>query len=196
VSTPEGVNLDAMLAKVQGLLAVADDPATAPQAAENYRNKAEALMFKYRIEEAMLGMTQKANPFKPVPVWRTFKVCKAGNEWRHSYEGVAVAALGHVDARCVRDYEEGWHVIHAVGYETDLRFAELIFTAGMLAFGTKLEPQYNPTETDQVNAYLMRSAGWEGHRIAKAIWGSDDKALRVKARGLFRKECVARGEDP
>jgi len=41
----------------------------------------------------------------------------------------------------------------------------------------------------------MRSAGWEGHRIAMAIWGRDDKALRVKARNLYRKEAAERGED-
>lgn len=201
MSTPDGAKLDAMINKIQGLLAVADDKATTPEAAENYRAKAEALMFQYRIEETMLGMNQPTNPFRPVPIWKTFRVCRYDNEWRNSYEGVAVAALGHVDARCVRDYEADengvyWHVIHAVGYETDLRFAELIFTAGMLAFGTKLEPKYDPSESDQVNAYLMRSAGWEGHRIAKAIWGKDDKSLRVKARGLFRKECIERGEDP
>lgn len=197
--TTEAVNLDAMLAKIQGLLAVADDDATTPEAAENYRAKAEALMFKYRIEETMLNMRQPTNPFKPKPVWKTFRVCKSGNEWREHYESIAVSALGHVDAKCVRSGDnfdgEYWYTIEAVGYETDLRFAELIFTAGMLAFGTKLEPKYNAVESDQVNAYLMRSAGWEGHRIAKAIWGSDEKPLRVKARNLYRKEAAERGED-
>lgn len=188
--------LDGILKKVQGLLAVADDPATSPEAAENYRTKAEAMMFKYRIEEAMLGTATSSNPLRPVPVWRTFRIAKVGSEWRHHYQRIAVAALAHVDAKAVVEYEDGWYVINAVGYESDLRFAELIFTAGMLAFGTKLEPKYDPTLSDQVNAYNMRSAGWEGHRIAKAIWGDDAKALRVKARNLFRKECVARGENP
>lgn len=193
----EPTNLEGTLAKIQGLLAVADDPATTPEAAENYRSKAEGLMFKYRIDEAMLGVMHgtKAHVFRPEPVWRTFRIAKYGSEFREHYENIAVAALGHVDARAVREQEDGWHVLQAVGYDSDLRFAELIFTAAMLAFGTKLEPKYNPAESDQVNAYLMRSAGWEGHRIARAIWGSDDKALRVKARNLFRKEAAARGED-
>lgn len=200
MSTPEGAKLDAMIAKIQGLLAVADDKATTPEAAENYRAKAEALMFQYRIEETMVSMRQPANPFKPKPVWKTFRVARAGNEFRSRYEDLAVYALGHVDARCVRSGETDeqgnyWYTIEAVGYETDLRFAELIFTAAMLAFGTKLEPVYNSAESDQVNAYLMRSAGWEGWKIARAIWGSDDKALRVKARNLYRKEAAARGED-
>lgn len=188
---------DGILAKVQGLLAVADDPATTPQAAENYRQKAEALMFKYRIEEAMLSSAPTtSNVLRPTPVWKTFRIAKIGSEYKQRYEDIAVAALGHVDARCVRDYDEGWYVLHAVGYESDLRFAELIFTAGMLAFGTKLEPKVDPTLSDQVNAYNLRSAGMEGRRIAMALWGSDEKSLRVKARNLFRKECAARGEDP
>lgn len=201
MSTPDldGAKLDAMLAKIQGLLAVADDKATTPEAAENYRAKAEALMFQYRIEETMLGMSQPKNPFNPKPVWKTFRIAKAGSEWREHYENICVYALGHVDSRAIRSggMEDGeyWYTIEACGYESDLRFAEVIFTAAMLAFGTKLEPVYNSAESDQVNAYLMRSAGWEGHRIAKAIWGSDEKPLRVKARNLYRKEAAERGED-
>lgn len=195
-----GFAFDNILAKVQGLLAVADDPATTPEAAENYRNKAEAMMFKYRIEEAMLGSTGKEDKYRQKPVWRTFRVCKAGNTWRKQYQQIAVSALAHVDAKAVVDTEvdnetgDYWYVLHALGYDSDLRFAELIFTAGMLAFGTKLEPKYDPNLSDQVNAYVLRSAGWEGHRIAKAIWGDDAKPLRVKARSLFRKEAEARGE--
>jgi hypothetical protein len=51
---PEG-NLDRILRKVQGLIAVADDAATTPEAAESYRAKAEALMLEYRIEEWQLA---------------------------------------------------------------------------------------------------------------------------------------------
>lgn len=188
-------NLDNILGKIQGLLAMADNSATTPEAAVNYRNAAEGMMFKYRIEAAMVGTSTEKNIFRPEPVWRTFRISKAGNVYHRQYEQLAAVALAHVDARCVREYADGWYTIEAIGYDSDLRFAELIFTAAMLAFGSKLEPKVDPELSDQQNAYVLRSAGLEGNRIAKLIWGSDEKALRVKARGLFRKEAALRGED-
>ncbi len=43
-------DLSGMMRKVTALLANADDPATPPAAAETYRAKADALMFKYKID--------------------------------------------------------------------------------------------------------------------------------------------------
>lgn len=187
-------DLDNILRKIQGLLAVADDPATTPEAAVNYRNQAETMMFKYRIEAAMVGTSTEKNIFRPEPEWRTFRVAKAGSPYHKQYEMLAAIALQHVDSRCVKEYEDGWYVIQAVGYESDLRFAELIFTAAMLAFGSKLEPKVDPQLSDQQNAYALRMSGMEGVRIAQALWGKGDKALCVKARKLFRQEAALRGE--
>jgi hypothetical protein len=58
----------------------------------------------------------------------------------------------------------------------------------------KMEPKYNPALSESENAYNMRSAGMEGRRIAMAIYGREDKPLRVKVRNMFRAEAAARGE--
>lgn len=195
-------NLDDILRKVQAMLARADHPNTPPHEADTARNMAEALMIKYRIEETMF----KEASTTLGPVWRTIHVCRANNEFRNEYRQLLAAVLDHFDARGVFMHvsvqpEEGalsepWVVADCVGYESDLRFAEAMFTAAALAFGKRLEPKYDPELSDQVNAYLMRSAGMEGRRIAMAIYGKDDKALRPKVRAMFRKEAEARGEDP
>jgi hypothetical protein len=88
------------------------------------------------------------------------------------------------------------HVVEVVGYESDLRFFEVLFTEAAMAFGKRLEPKYDPALSEQVNAYLMRSAGMEGRRIAMAMYGRDDKHLRPKVRKMFEAEAIARGEDP
>jgi hypothetical protein len=85
-------------------------------------------------------------------------------------------------------------VAKCVGYESDLRFAEMLFVSFSLAFAGKMEPKYNPAISEQENAYIMRSAGMEGRRIAMAIYGREDKPLRVKVRNMFRAEAAARGE--
>jgi hypothetical protein len=94
------------------------------------------------------------------------------------------------------DETEYWATVSIVGFESDLLFIQAMYTNARLAFGAKLEPKYDPSLSDQVNAYNMRSAGMEGWKIAQAIYGKTDKALRPKVRKMFEAESVARGEDP
>lgn len=200
MTTPTPDNLDALLRKVQALIATADDPATTPEAAENYRAKAEGLMFKYRIDESMMNMrgtTQNAGGVSPV--WRTIHVAPVDNEFYSTYAFMAAQAVSHVGGKAVRTtaHYEGrtWWVLEAVGYESDLRYAEVIFTAMSLGFAGKMEPKHNPALGDAENAYVMRSAGWTGGQIARTLWARDDKAARSKARRLFAQVAEQKGED-
>jgi hypothetical protein len=201
--------LDALMRKVHGLLAKADDAACTPPEAEAFRAKAEALMFRYRIDEAMLAQAAPAGA-ELKPEWKDWVVCGALSEWATHYQHIARDVMNHVGVRGVfkqglRDvYDEDGRIIdkarmyycEAVGYESELRMAEGLYTAAQMAFSGRLEPKYDPALSDQVNAYNMRSAGMEGWRIAMAIYGRDDKALRPKVRAMFKAEAIKRGEDP
>ena len=186
--------LDDMLRKVQALLARADHPTTPVPEAESARNMAEALMNKYRIDESTAAQRGELPGFKPE--WRTFDVCDYGSEWVSIYRSMASSIVHHVGARAVTKIENGKVVCHAVGYGSDLRMAEVLYTSCMLAFQQRLEPKYDASKTDQENAYAMRSAGMEGWRIAQAIYGSTERSLRPKVRAMFKAEALARGEDP
>lgn len=202
--------LDGILTKVRALLATADHPNTPPAEADTARNMAEALMFKYKIDELNLAAAQKAAGIANAlaPVWRTIKVCDAYGEFESFYRQMASSIVHHVGGRGVlktvrketatADGSMASHevILDAVGYESDLRYAEMLLLSVTMEFGKRLEPKYDPSLSDQVNAYLMRSAGMEGRRIAMAIYGRDDKALRPKVRGMFKAEAIARGEDP
>jgi len=193
------VDLDSILRKVQALLANADDPATPDEARDSYRAKAEGLMFKYRIDSAM---TRQAAPeaFRAQPVWRTITVCSSSSEFSNEYRAAAYYVLHHTGCEGVFRQEQvdgRWTIVlHAVGFEAETRFAELIITNVLLAFQAKLEPGVNRQLSDDENAYNLRHAGWEGGRIAQALWGTSDKAARSKARNAFRRHAVSLGEDP
>lgn len=196
--------LESMLRKVQALLRQADDPGATPEEAETFREKAEALMYRYRIDEAMLGSTD-TDGAGAVPEWKTFTVCSRRSEFSGSYRAIFGHVLSHFECRGVFRYEGDDILCEAVGYRGELRMTEALYTSCMLAFGMKLEPVVDPSLSDQVNAYNLRSAGVEGKRIALMLWpeaerdphdGYPVRALRVKARGLFKKEAIARGEDP
>lgn len=200
-TTVSAAKLDGIIRKIKGLLAVADDPATAPEAAASYRDRAEALMFTYRVEETLLAQQTPAAATALRPVWRTLWLAPVTSEFAQSYRSIAAYVLTHVGGKGVfttaRHEESGrtWFVAEGVGYEGDLRYADLLFQAASLEFGKRLEPKVDPTLSDEENAYRLRSAGMEGRRIALALWGRDDKPARSKARKMFAKVAAARGED-
>jgi len=194
VTTVSQAKLDDMLRKVQAMLARADHPNTPVAEAETARSMAEALMNKYRIDETAAASRGELPGFKPE--WRTFVVCNYGSEWVNIYRSMASSVVHHVGARAVTKYDNGNVVCEMVGYASDLRMAEVLYTSAMLAFQAKLEPKYDPSLSDQENAYYMRSAGMEGWRIAEAIYGRTDKSLRPKVRAMFKAEALLRGEDP
>ena len=191
--------LERMLAKVRALLERAEHPNTPPAESSLCRDKAEAMMFRYRIDEAMLA----SKPDTQILVkWARIVVCNWRSEYRDFYYGIMESVIAHVGCRGVIKYkrEEGAdHPIyeaHFVGFPSDIRTVDLLFTSAQLAFQTRLEPKYRPELSDQENAYWMRKAGMEGWRIAMAIWGVREDKHLYAARRLFKQEALARGEDP
>lgn len=194
---------DKRIKKIEALLAKADGT-DFPEEAAVFRAKAEALMIQWRIEESMLAAAGSVDQGF-APEWVEWNVCDTTNEFRDAYRRIASWVVRHIGAEAVFKYEfvtdedgNNRHMIVAdvVGYNSDLRYGHLLLTSAILAFGQLMEPRYNADESDQVNAYRMRKAGMEGRRIAMAIWKSDAKALRPKARKLYEAEAKLRGENP
>jgi hypothetical protein len=180
-----------ILRKVEALLAKAEST-TFPAEAEAFRAKAEALMYSYRLDEAML---QKASPVGVKPQWAEIFVCTL-SEFSHIYRQMASSVISHFDTKAVFLHTLEGYTMRVVGFESDLMFIDALWQSLRLAFADRMEPKVNPAESDRVNAYRLRKAGIEGRRIAQMIYGREDKSLRVKVRGYFRDEAIARGEDP
>lgn len=202
--------LEDMLRKVQALLTRADHPNTPQAEADASRAKAEALMYRYRIDEAMFSQAQPAG-MELKPEWATWDVCNARSEFKNHYMLIAQDVCNHVGIRqvfkqadkAVVDPDTGnateharMSVCEAVGYESDLRIAQALYASCMLAFQLKLEPKYDPALSNEENAYIMRHAGMEAWRIAEAIFGRTDKSLRPKVRKMFKEFAEKKGEDP
>lgn len=189
---------ETILRRVQGLLAKAD-ATDSPDEADACRTKADALMFKYQIDLATADAAKPAAQ-RATPVWGDVLVCLAASEFAVDYRTAVHWVARHVGVEVVIQMErtdEGWaYVARVVGYEAEVRYAELLMTNVLLTFQRRLEPRVDPAATDDANAYVLRHAGWEGGRIAEALWGTSDKAARSKARNAFRREAIRRGEDP
>lgn len=196
---------DPMLDKVRALWASSQDESYPEAVREQYRTKAEALMFTHRIT---LAEARQAGHNADVPQWRTLHVCVADNEFAQSYKAIASALVRHCGTRGVFNLIEDdnrkmvWS-LHVVGYSNDLGYLELLFTTCIMAFGGKLEPKWDPSLAIEENVYRMRSAGMERGRIARLAWpemyvGTPaayiNKSLNIKVTTLF-KEMARRHED-
>lgn len=210
-----------MIGKVRGLLANADDPATTPEAAAMYRDKADALIFKYKIDLASAPAEERVGTGYAKPEWRDIFFCALGNEWRNYYSGIALAIVAHVDARCVTLRKADGYYLRVVGFGADLDYIEMLLASATLAFGKRMEPTVNKDETETANAYRLRMGGMERHRIATALWGPQEhtmdpamsrwesgydeakkaetnefKARNRRVTNLIKKGAVEAGENP
>lgn len=196
---------DKKMATIQALLDRADHPNTPPAEADSCRAKAEEMMVKYRIEEEMLRTTKLASGTAETPIVSEMVVCGYQNTWRDHYYSLAYYVAQHVGVRVVADYkrvmneeavEEYSIILQMVGFETDIRYAEMLYTGIRLTFSSLLEPKRNPQESDADNVYRLRSSGMERNRIAAVMWGQATHANNAKVTKLYAQACEARGEDP
>lgn len=164
--TTEGI-----LLKVQGLIAKADDPACTPQEAALYRDKAEAMMIKYRIDAQEAA---NRGEVKMAPIWgRVYLGSQtAAGGWWHYNAGIARMAASHTGVRFVTDRGDLWDEMYAVvvGFEHDVAFFEMLYTNMVQAFNARLAPKYSPDDSDAANALRLRQGGWERRRIAQALF--------------------------
>lgn len=193
-----------MLAKIRGLIAKAESTEF-PEEAATYREAAEKLIRKYRVEQEQLletGVTRLSE----VPIQITISLCPASSDFVQQYYWVWIDVAGHTEVMYHQtwgaDPETGVYslLIQVVGFEMDVKYAEMLFTSAQLVFQENLEPKVRPELDDQANAYRLRKAGLPRNRVAQMMWGSavtgpEASAPAAKVAKLYKAECEARGEN-
>jgi hypothetical protein len=190
-----------MLTKIRGLIDTADSlRETNPEAAGNYQAKAEELMVKYRVEEEALLAT---DPTSVSPIWGDILVASERSPYVMNYLHLFHYIGQHtgIRVRFAWAYGSDGKELRAytVGYEADLRYAEVLYTSARMVFNQKLEPVVNRSLPEEDNIYRLRAAGIERVRIADMIWGMgsrNDKKLLSKVGRVYAAECKRRGEEP
>lgn len=155
-------------------------------------------MRKYKIDQEDLiakgevKVDQFSILFKDVPV------TPMDSEFGDVYAALASYAVYHTDCQAVWSgykmvNDVYMRVLQFIGYEEDIRYAEMLFTSARLVFADRMEPKPEPTLSDMENVYRMRSAGMERIRIARLMGWAKGGA---KVTRLYKAACEARGEDP
>jgi hypothetical protein len=194
------LDLNGMMRKIAALIANADNVATPPEAARTYREKAEELLRKYQLEEESLIMETG----QILPIYREVIITRHGAEFRDRHFWLWTLVAAHCGVRYVTEWKRQAdnhfaYVSMTVGYDVDVRLAELIFSSALLVFGQCLEPDVDTKLSDVDNVYRLRSAGIPRNRIANLLWGASMGSSGAVAHGrvstLYKQACEARGED-
>lgn len=193
--TDEPKNLDAILRRIQALLAQADHENTGPLEAQAFRDKAEQMMTKYRIEESAARDRGEAPSLKPVV--RVVDICPVGGSYAFNYRTLFAYAMHHAGVKAVyarQNTADGAHYVgEAVGFESDVRYGEMLYTAARLVFQDRMEPRIDPNLSDQENVYRLRRSGVERRRVGEMMgW----MKAGAKVSRMYEAECRKRNEDP
>ncbi len=179
--------------------------------AKAYQLKAEQLMREYRISEEE---TIAGDSFSIVPIRFEVVLMETSaihNPFRYHYSEIWREVAKHSGVIFKMDYrfpklgetetEDVKTGLLAVGYgyESDVRLAELLWTAARLVFMTRIDARVNPDLSDQQNCYYLRNSGMSRIDIAAALWGEETRLKagpHAKVQKLYLAECAARGEEP
>jgi hypothetical protein len=151
---------DAVLARIRKLLAVAEHPATPPAEAEAAAEAAERLIIKYAIDEALI---EARSDVRSKPEVRTIAIDSP-------YASAKVVLLGAVArAQGVRVITHSGESAKAtmVGFDSDLRLVDLLFTSLLLQAATSLRRQPNSGRAYR-RAFLIGFAAEVGDRLQQA----------------------------
>jgi hypothetical protein len=184
-------------AKIQGLIANAENEALDEGVRATYRAKAEELMRKYRIaEEEALAV----DPTSSSPISHSLLIKRAGQgqgDLSSMYGQIFHTIARHTGVRVNIGYTGDWALsATTVGYEGDVRYTEFLWTAAYLMFSTRIDPTWDANRSEAENIFLLRQSGIERRRIADMAWGNgEDAAARSKVQRIYKSEAARRGED-
>jgi hypothetical protein len=216
------MELSNVLRKVRALIDRAEHPETPPQEAATARATADRLMEKYAVEEWEALKSGGATGLKPDKI--KIDIGEEGDPFLERMAMLVNVVASHCRATSVwlqgsgrKGYrkESCW----VYGYQSDLRYFELLYTTLHLHMAGALLPAPDPSLSMGENAYNFRQAGLNWIEIAVA-WGwyeverrdgearnmyqnrdkGDERFSWAKSVGRIKKaalaEYAARGEAP
>lgn len=200
--------LDGTLRRITSLLERAEHPLTPEHEAASCRAKAEQLMKDYRIDEQNLIAQDQ---FAIVPILKKIELCPyfEGDatvvtfDFTNHYYSIFLRIAEHCGIRTnvkvqrVKENGDRWFFIaHCVGYDSDLRYAELIWLNARMAFGASVDPKVERDLSEEENIYRLRTAGIPRKDIAEMIWGFWNHSNSAKIAKIYKAECEKRGHPP
>jgi hypothetical protein len=150
---------DKILDRVRKMLNLANHPNTSAEEREAFLEKADALMVKHAIDEAMLAATQ-TQAERRTPVSETINLFEKGkhsSRFRTIFQEVCASTRVRCSFRWASGKEQA---VTVVGFREDVEYAQLLFTTIQYAFIAKIRPTWNPEAPVGENVYNFKVAGY------------------------------------
>jgi Protein of unknown function (DUF2786) len=202
---------DKVLERVRKLLERAEHPGTPEQEADSARQMADDLMLKYAIEQADLDATRPAAQ-RSTPEVLNLNIIRANSPVQTWMVDIAGYVASHCRSRIVfhglnDEYTRllGKNIrATVIGYESDLRYFELLFTMVQLHFSGAVDPKVDESLSFSENCYRFHEAGITYRKMVHMlfpevdIWTPDAEIRKLGGRCKtgYRKACRERGESP
>jgi hypothetical protein len=216
------MDLDKVLSKVRGLLNKAEHPSTPEAEAKMCRAKADEMMTDYAVTQAQLRESAPAaEQARPGNI--KIDLCYAASAYEIPITNLVSVVAEHCRCQVVfhnlakttqeaRDFEEVWGhkrmvKVSVFGFESDLRYFELLFTLLHLHMSSGYDPKPDRSLTDEENAYVLHTAGLNWRAIARLFypwhkmgWDGTHKENNWQRYGAYWSACYkravkARGEN-
>lgn len=191
-------NIDEIMKRIQGLINKAES-SEFPEERAAFQAQAEKLMQKYRIEEErLIADSTEDSGITPVQDQVVVLNDSHESEFMVKYCGIFAMIVDHCGVRSHLAYgpDRSEIIGHVVGYRSDIRYAEVLYSASRLVFMAKLEPKVDPDLSDAENVHRMRESGMTRRRIAQLMWKEDTHAAHAKVGKLYKQRCEELGVDP
>lgn len=185
---------DKILDRVRALINKADDPAATEAERDTYLQKADSLMLKYAIDQALLDANK--NDDRRTPVSRRIRVFDIDSPWDSKFQTI-LSEIGRSTRSNVATHYDG--SVTVVGMGEDVDYFELLWTSVFLGFVSRLEPRWDNALGFDLNVYNLKMAGMKWSRIAEIANASNnyvpwpDGGLLIRA---YKRHCKMIGETP
>jgi Protein of unknown function (DUF2786) len=214
------MELESALRKVRGLIAKAEHEGTPPIEAAEAQRLADEIMRKYKLDQAKLDASRPAED--RIKAEKTeVPLVRYDSDLLPRMANLAVYVAEHCDCkiRCYWRYDsEGvWHA-RVYGYQSDLRYFEIVYTELRLHMVGVLRPAIDPNKSVELNAYTLHNAGMNWFDIAKSEGWEETPSRPGEAKFMYynprtgqrqawkdcigkykfayQREVVRRGEQP
>ena len=161
------MELDSVLSKVHKLIQRAEHEDTPPEEAKTAQEMADALMLKYKLDEALLDANRPAE-FRTKP--DKTEVPLVGDPMLQGYMQLLCDSVAqHCDCkvRHYSSYSDGTWNSKIYGFPSDLRYFKILYMELRLHMVGALRPGIDPNKSVAENAYNLHNAGLNWFDMAK-----------------------------
>lgn len=149
---------DRIIDRVAKLLAQAEHPNTSDVERDAFLAKADALMSKHMIDEAMLRAAQKPEERRKPVVVEVSGMFDRNTVYGSKMNLIASQIARTVGVKMVTHYEGGPRVT-LVGFDEDVRWMQMLFINVQMAFANKMSPKWDTSREFVMNLVLLRESG-------------------------------------